>query len=74
MLNSVNIVEDVLSVNVNNCVVVLYVHIILKGDVNNVIAVANPFPEQNAFAGICTSLLTAVWSVNVIYLLNLALY
>ena len=45
VLNSVNIVEDVLSVNVNNCVVVLYGHIIIKGDANNVIAVANPFPE-----------------------------
>ena len=47
---------DVVSVNVNNCVTVLYTHPTLKGDVKVFIAVAKPVPEYNEFGGICTLL------------------
>ena len=48
----VKVLADVVSVNVNNCVTVLYTHPTLKVDVKVFIAVAKPVPEYNEFGGI----------------------
>ena len=64
VLNIVNGLADVVSVNENNCVPALYAQVILYAPTNKFIAAANAAPPYNAFGGIITALFVPAWSVK----------
>ena len=60
VLNIVNKLAEVVSVNENNCVPALYAQVILYAFINKFIAAAKAVPPYNAFGGIITALFVPV--------------